>query len=612
MAESFPSEPGNSGGSFPKGESLDLSETIADAGLLLFRRYRVLRELGRGGMGVVVLAYDTALDVNVAVKMVPDLLVKDTEAVADLRKEVRRGMALMNPGIVRTHNFEKDEGGAGIVMEYIEGDTLTELKVQQHSGCFNPEQILPWIEQLCAVLDYAHRDARLVHRDLKPRNIMITKAGRLKVADFGISALMSDSMSRYSMEGVVSGTLSYMSPQQAQGQKPTPLDDIHAVGATIYELLTGKPPFFRGNAVVIQSQVIGMVPPSMVERREELDIVDKPPIPAHWEATVAACLAKEAEDRPQSAGEVLARLRDTSFSAPSSMEAVTVASHAIPPALSPEPVTLPAQAAAMPPPPTPASVRPPFTDGAVPPIFRPAKAPSGSRGSFGWIAAVLAAASATAAAYYFVPWKNQPSVTAALLPVSASTAPAVAESNPAPALQPIVSRPTASPAPPVIASPVTTKLKSPSLFAETLSSGSIPSSKLAGATLAPTTPVPYTPPPPPPRPAFGSEYRGVIGVPGKTAVNIPITIKFDARTGATAPAFGVMIQQTSVGSAQVKFAGSWEGAVFYGRTGEIIKVPTRVHWEPEDFTITIGPGGRPVKYSSTSDGQTYQAELQLK
>src|SRR5690349_553564 len=133
-------------------------QPTAGAGPLLFRRYRVIRELGRGGMGVVMLAQDTALDIPVAVKLVPELGVKDTEAIADLRKEVLRGMALAHPGIVRTHNFDRDEGGAGIVMEFVDGDTLTELKQRQPGGCFDPENLLPLLDQLCAVLDYAHRD----------------------------------------------------------------------------------------------------------------------------------------------------------------------------------------------------------------------------------------------------------------------------------------------------------------------------------------------------------------------------------------------------------------------------------------------------------------------
>lgn len=315
MADSFPGSSETGGGTYPRGSTSRDDKPREESGEILFRRYRVRRELGRGGMGVVVLAHDTALDIPVAVKLVPDLVVKDEEAIADLRKEVLRGMALMHPGIVRTHNFERDEGGAGIVMEFVDGDTLSGLKARQPSGCFQPHQVLSWIEQLCSVLDYAHREARIVHRDLKPRNVMVTQAGKLKVADFGIAATLSDSVSRHSMEGMISGTLSYMSPQQAQGKRPTHLDDIHALGATIYELLTGKPPFFRGNPTAIHAQILTAVPPSMAERREEMEITGRGTIPTAWEKTVAACLAKEPSDRPQSAGEVFARLTGAAGSA---------------------------------------------------------------------------------------------------------------------------------------------------------------------------------------------------------------------------------------------------------------------------------------------------------
>jgi serine/threonine protein kinase len=310
MSDRFPGISDSRIGSFPRGPEIpEDAPTQLDA--LIFSRYRVIRELGRGGMGLVLLTHDTVLGIDVAVKVVPDIVATDLEAVADLRKEVLRGMALTHPGVVRTNHLEKDESGVGIVMEYIDGASLTELKMHQPGGCFDPEQILPWIEQICDVLDYAHREARIVHRDLKPRNIMLTKAGKIKVADFGIAAVVSDSMSRHSMEGTVSGTLNYMSPQQAQGMKPSHLDDIHALGATIYELLTGKPPFFRGNPLMIQTQVINVVPPPMIRRRGELEVTGKAGIPSQWEATVAACLAKDPADRPQSALQVLASLHQS-------------------------------------------------------------------------------------------------------------------------------------------------------------------------------------------------------------------------------------------------------------------------------------------------------------
>jgi serine/threonine protein kinase len=279
---------------------------------MLFRRYRVLQELGRGGVGVVYLTQDTGLEIPVAVKVLPDYAVKDPEAIRGVRKEVLRGMALTHSGIVRTHNFESDETSAGIVMEYVKGDTLADLKHSQRGGCYDPAQILPWIEQICAVLEYAHREASIVHRDLKPRNIMVTQSGKVKVADFGISAVLGDTVSRHTLEGTVSGTVSYMSPQQAEGRRPSYLDDMHALGATIYELLTGKPPFFRGSQAAIFHQVLCVCPPSMAERRQEFEITGRVPIPGHWEEAVAACLAKNPAKRPQRPGDLLDLLKGTS------------------------------------------------------------------------------------------------------------------------------------------------------------------------------------------------------------------------------------------------------------------------------------------------------------
>jgi serine/threonine protein kinase len=280
-------------------------------GTVLFGRYQVERELGRGGMGRVLLAFDTKLGVRVAVKIVPDVVVLDTEAVNDLRQEVLRGMGLTHPGIVRTNHFELDDSGAAIVMEFVDGKTLAEIREEQSQRCFDAAQLLPWIHALAKVLNYAHEEARLVHRDLKPRNIMISRDGRLKVADFGISALLTDSVTRNTGKGPSSGTPPYMSPQQARGKRPNRLDDIYSLGATVYDLLTGKPPFFRGDILL---QVIEETPPSMAERREEFAIFRKCPIPAVWEETIAACLSKEPSVRPQSAGEVLSRLQGLEIS----------------------------------------------------------------------------------------------------------------------------------------------------------------------------------------------------------------------------------------------------------------------------------------------------------
>src|SRR5207253_7886351 len=135
--------------------------------------------------------------------------------------------------------------------------------------------------------------ARVIHRDLKPANLMVNKRSDLKVADFGIARNLADSASRLTMENSRSGTLVYMSPQQLNGERGTHLDDIYSLGATIYELLTSKPPFYSGN---IDRQVHERVAPSMTERRKDLNI-EPAAVPAIWEETVAACLAKDATKR---------------------------------------------------------------------------------------------------------------------------------------------------------------------------------------------------------------------------------------------------------------------------------------------------------------------------
>lgn len=282
-------------------------------GGLLFGRYRLQRELGRGGMGVVLLAEDEELGIPVAIKMVPELVVLDRQGIDELKREVLRGRALLHPGIVRTHNFARDGNSAAIVMEYVDGDNLANMKMRQPCGCFDFAEVLPWLGQICAVLSYAHQDAHIAHRDLKPANVMLTSDGKIKVADFGISSNLSDTLSRISLQGDISGTPAYMSPQQIMGRQASRLDDIYALGATIYDLLTGKPPFYQGE---IFAQTIDSTAPPMTERRLELGVAGKVPIPPEWEKAICACLEKKPENRPQSAGEVLALLRGKALPPP--------------------------------------------------------------------------------------------------------------------------------------------------------------------------------------------------------------------------------------------------------------------------------------------------------
>src|SRR5688572_8243661 len=265
----------------------------------LFGRYTLKRVLGRGGMGIVWLAHDDELHRNVAMKFLPDMLIRDREAVNDLKRETRRSLDLTHHHIVRIYDFTQDDVCAAIIMEYVDGETLSAMKTQQSGGCFSVSAIAAWVGHFCQGLDYAHRQARVVHRDLKPANLMVNSRGDLKITDFGISRSMSDSMTRVSMSNTA-GTLAYMSPEQALGAPPAPADDIYAFGATIYDLLTGRPPFYRGN---LQVQLETVVPVPMAQRREELGNSAEP-IPVLWEEVIAACLAKRPHDRPQSMVEI--------------------------------------------------------------------------------------------------------------------------------------------------------------------------------------------------------------------------------------------------------------------------------------------------------------------
>jgi hypothetical protein len=267
-------------------------------------RYVLLRILGRGGMGVIWLARDQKLERDVALKFLPDVVSLDKEAISDLKRETRRSLELTHPNIVRIYDFVEDLSWAGISMEYVAGDTFSALKVAQPNRCFEVTQLEAWVRQLCAALAYAHEEAHIVHRDLKPANLMVDGKGRLKITDFGIARSISDSVSRVSIRGNSSGTLAYMSPQQARGQAPGVSDDVYSAGATLYDLIAGKPPFYTGE---IYQQLLYENPEPMAQRRVQLGIKGGA-IPERWEQAIASCLAKDPAHRPQSATEIAERL----------------------------------------------------------------------------------------------------------------------------------------------------------------------------------------------------------------------------------------------------------------------------------------------------------------
>jgi serine/threonine protein kinase/TPR repeat protein len=290
-------------------DDLDFGQTIQiprfGPGQKIFRRYILQKILGRGGMGVVWLAWDEDLERLVALKVLPETLSHDHASLEALKRETKLGLHLAHPNIVRIYDFQRDDNAAAISMEYVDGATFSEVRTTKPTNVFDPADLDIYIEALCDALHYAHTRERIVHRDIKPRNLMLNSQADLKIADFGISRSISESMIMVTGKLGSSGSPPYISPQQWDGEPPTPVDDIYSVGATLYELLSSKPPFI---GVVDWQQVHHKVPPSISKRRADLGIRGAAPIPTEWEETIAACLAKNPKDRPQTVRDLQARL----------------------------------------------------------------------------------------------------------------------------------------------------------------------------------------------------------------------------------------------------------------------------------------------------------------
>ncbi len=270
-------------------------------GTVVFDRYRLVRPLGRGGFSIVWLAHDLQLEMDIALKFLSDDIVANPEALFDLKRETKMCLSLTHANIVRIHGFFESPDLAAIAMEYVDGGTMSSLKIRQPSRCFEPEVLSPYLPPVASALTYAHERVRVVHRDLKPGNLMVDRRGDIRIADFGISRSISDTQTRLSRQASSSGTPAYMGPQQMMGQPASVLDDVYSLGATLFDLVAGKPPFYTG---AVSEQVLNVPPPTLAARRRELGL-EGAPIPPAWEETVAACLAKKPQDRPSSINAVL-------------------------------------------------------------------------------------------------------------------------------------------------------------------------------------------------------------------------------------------------------------------------------------------------------------------
>jgi len=251
-------------------------------------KYEIQAEIGKGGMGVVYQGYDPLLDRRVAVKVLAPHLVRERGYVERFLREARSAARLKHDGIVTIYDVGQQENWYYIVMEYLEGQTLAQIIRQR--GTLSSDQALAILRRLGEALDYAHHYG-LVHRDVKPGNIVVDSAGHATLADFGV-ARASGQMTLTKAGGLV-GTPQYMSPEQAQGEQVDHRTDVYSLGVVAYEMLTGQTPFGAATPHAVLHQLIYEPPPSVRSRR--------PDLPAEVDRVLAIVLAKEPASRYQMA-----------------------------------------------------------------------------------------------------------------------------------------------------------------------------------------------------------------------------------------------------------------------------------------------------------------------
>ena len=264
---------------------------------LLGGRYELDGVVGRGGMAEVYRARDIRLDRVVAVKTLRDDLARDQTFQARFRREAQSAASLNHPSIVAVYDTGEDGSSSShvpyIVMEYVDGRTLRDLLRDDRR--LLPERALEITDGVLRALDYSHRNG-IVHRDIKPGNVMLTRTGDVKVMDFGIARAVSDAQATMTQTAQVIGTAQYLSPEQARGERVDARSDLYSTGCLLYELLTGRPPFLGDSPVAIAYQHVreNPVPPSRLD----------PDIPAWADAIVLKAMAKNPADRYQSAADM--------------------------------------------------------------------------------------------------------------------------------------------------------------------------------------------------------------------------------------------------------------------------------------------------------------------
>jgi serine/threonine protein kinase/Tfp pilus assembly protein PilF len=271
--------------------------------------YRILEQIGAGGMGVVYKAHDSRLNRALALKFLPEKVSQQPQALERFRREARAASALNHPGICTIYDIGEQDGRAFIAMEFIDGETL---RSHIHGKPLPLEEILKLGIHIAEALDAAHAEG-IIHRDIKPANIFVTKRGQAKVLDFGLAKLVpkgiagadadsgAESPDSNSIVGIISGTPSYMSPEQVRGDDLDARTDIFSLGLVLYEMATGRQAFGDGTGGAIIEAVLTRAPVSVRSIN--------PDIPPALEAIIAKALHKDRDQRYQHAADMLADLQ---------------------------------------------------------------------------------------------------------------------------------------------------------------------------------------------------------------------------------------------------------------------------------------------------------------
>jgi eukaryotic-like serine/threonine-protein kinase len=350
-----------------------VSDTLIDS--LFDGRYKIVRKLGTGGMANVYLAEDQELGRRVAIKILDDRHASDGQFVERFRREAQNAAGLSHPNIVSIYDRGEAEGTYYIAMEYLDGRSLKELIVSRGPAPIHVS--IDYTRQILAALRFAHRN-RIVHRDIKPHNVLVDSDGRLKVTDFGIARAGASEMTE---AGSIVGTAQYLSPEQAKGTAVDARSDIYSAGVVLYELLTGRVPFTGDTAVEIAMRHLSAVPEPPSALRDD--------VPPELDKVVLRALAKDPEDRYQTAEEMDAELDRVSRGLPVSQETEDAATMILAGGVSTTEAT--------------SILRP--SGGARPPVYAPPpvyyeEPPARRRALWPWLLALVLLAGAGVAGWY--------------------------------------------------------------------------------------------------------------------------------------------------------------------------------------------------------------------